>query len=152
MASEKTNAASNLDTIVLMLEKQEKNMSKRLDMLENKIDNINREIIEKVKELDIRVSSVEKSADFIGQQFESQKKTTDFVLKSHTVLTKENEALKNEIKFLRSDQERQRNTLNDLEQYGRRDCLEISGVPPDESENTEDITIAIAKEIGVDVI
>ncbi len=52
---------------------------------------------------------------------------------------------------LYAEQERHKSALNELEQYGRRECLEISGVPPIEGENCEDITIKVAKAMGVDI-
>ena len=59
--------------------------------------------------------------------------------------------MKKEIKALRLDIEKLKLALNDFEQYGRRECIEISGVPLPDGENTEDIAIAIGKEIGVEV-
>ncbi len=147
MASKETDSGgANMEIIVSMLKRQEENLNKRLDMLETKIDSFNLEIIEKIKVLDKRVEEVEKSAEFIGQQYESQKKTGDDLMKFPSV---ENEELKKEIKALRIDQEGQKSALNELEQHGRRECIEISGVPPKENENTEEITIALGKEIGV---
>ncbi len=48
-----------------------------------------------------------------------------------------------------SEQERQRSALNDLEQYRRRKCIKVSGVPVTENEEAEEIIMTIAKEIGV---
>ncbi len=52
---------------------------------------------------------------------------------------------------LYAEQERHKSALNDLEQYGRRECLEISGIHPIEGENCKDITIKVAKAMGVDI-
>ena len=40
-------------------------------------------------------------------------------------------------------------TINDLEQYSLRECVEIKGIASDESENTEDIVLKIAKNMGL---
>ena len=45
-------------------------------------------------------------------------------------------------------------THNDLEQYGRRECIEISGIPapgPGQSENVNAVVCNVGKLIGVDV-
>ena len=41
--------------------------------------------------------------------------------------------------------------MNDLEQYTRRDCLEIKGIPLSESENMVLIVQHLRKKIGIDV-
>ena len=38
--------------------------------------------------------------------------------------------MKKEIKALHLDQEKQNHAVNEVEQYGWRECLEISGIPP----------------------
>ncbi len=56
-----------------------------------------------------------------------------------------------EIKALHIDQEKQKLAVNDLEQYRRREFVEISGVTPQDGEKIEDIVIAIRREIGVEI-
>ena len=154
MASKKgdsdVTSVANMEKVVEMLKRQENNMNKRLDMLENKLDSFKLEISKSIKGLEERVKVVEKLAEFIANQYESQKKTANNLLKKQSSLSEENEQLKKEIKALRLDQEKQKYALNDLEQYGRRECVEISGIPPLDGEDVEAITIAIGKEIGVD--
>ena len=41
--------------------------------------------------------------------------------------------------------------LNDLEQYGRRDCVEIHGIPFSQDEDTNDIVIKVGELIGVTI-
>ena len=41
--------------------------------------------------------------------------------------------------------------VNDLEQYSRRQCLNFSGIPEQQNENTEKLIIEIAKAAGVNV-
>ena len=55
----------------------------------------------------------------------------------------------NEVKFLKK-------SLNDLEQYTRRDCLEIRGIPlptlpstPTDLDQTNEVVLQIAEKIGV---
>ena len=148
-----TNSAdANMEKNVALLTKQDENLkviNKRLDKMEKKIDGVNVEILDQIKGLNKRVVEVEKSAEFFAKQYESKKKISENLLKSHTSLSDENKELKIEINHLRSEQERQKSTLNDLEQYGRRECIEVSGVPVTENEDTKEIIMTIAKEIGV---
>ena len=69
--------AANMDMIVELLKRQESNMNRRLDMLENKLHSFKLEITENIKGLEERVKVVEKSAEFIASQYESQKKIVD---------------------------------------------------------------------------
>eukprot|EP00794_Sanderia_malayensis_P003931 gene3931-biopygen2429 len=46
---------------------------------------------------------------------------------------------------------KQSKELNDLEQYGRRECIELSGVPLPEGENAEEMALKIFKKIGVEL-
>lgn len=41
--------------------------------------------------------------------------------------------------------------LNNLEQYSRRECVEISGIPEVKEENTDDIVIKVGSLIGLDI-
>ena len=75
MASRNTDSA-DLQLIVEMLKTQENNMNRRLDLLENKLDSFKLEITENIKGLEERVKVVEKSAEFIAHEYESQKKTS----------------------------------------------------------------------------
>ena len=38
---------------------------------------------------------------------------------------------------------------NDLEQYGRRNCLEVNGIPKEENEWPESLIIKLGEKIGV---
>ena len=42
-------------------------------------------------------------------------------------------------------------SLNNLEQYSRRECVEISGIPETEDENTKEISIKVGSLIGVHI-
>ena len=76
-------------------------------MLENKLDCFKLEVTESITGLEERVKVVEKSAEFIASQYESQKKIADNLIKKQTSLSEENDQLKKEIKALPLDQEKQ---------------------------------------------
>ena len=85
MASKNTDSA-DLQVIVEMLKKQENNMTRRLDLLENKLDSFKLEITENIQGLEERVKVVEKSAEFIANEYESQKKPSSDLLKRQFAL------------------------------------------------------------------
>ena len=56
-----------------------------------------------------------------------------------------------EIRELREELEDTKVRLNDLEQYSRRLCLNVTGVPEKSNEDTNEIVMDLAKMAGVDV-
>ena len=71
----------------------------------------------------------------------------------------ENQALKNQLRIATKEIDDLRATCNDLEQYSRRECIEIRGIPlPSKhagshspGENTDLIVTKIAEVMGVDL-
>lgn len=59
-------------------------------------------------------------------------------------LLKDNQQLKEEMASLRA-------TVDDLEQYSRRNCLRISGVPEADGENTDTIVLNTANKLNVNI-
>ena len=41
--------------------------------------------------------------------------------------------------------------VNDLEQYGRRECLKFQGLAWNKNENTDDLILRVSKMVGVDL-
>ena len=73
-----------------------------------------------------------------------------------STITTENKALNNTILQLEGKITNLKKTCNELEQYSRRECLEIHGIPlaPKErniKENTNDLVIKIGDRMGVPV-
>ena len=58
-------------------------------------------------------------------------------------LKKENQELKAELNLLKDQINLSETAINDLEQYSRRDCLEINGIPQNTDENTDNIVVAV---------
>eukprot|EP00794_Sanderia_malayensis_P005833 gene5833-biopygen4834 len=97
------------------------------------------------------MSSFEKSAEFLSKKYDDQCKTSENLIKSQTKLEKENENLFSSIQVLTKKLDQQTTELNDLEQYGPRECVEISGIVPFEGENPEEIALKVFKSVGVAV-
>ena len=41
--------------------------------------------------------------------------------------------------------------VNNLEQYSKRCCLEIQGIPYKDNENTEEVVVYLVKQIGINI-
>ena len=41
--------------------------------------------------------------------------------------------------------------MNNLEQYSRRCCLEIKGIPYKDNENTEEVVVYLVKQLGINI-
>ena len=65
----------------------------------------------------------------------------------------ENASLKAEILKSSNEVKLPKKSLNDLEQYTRRDCLEIRGIPlpstPTDLDQTDEVVLQISEKIGV---
>ena len=80
-----------------------------------------------------RIENLEKSVDFVSEKYENW--------------IEEKAVLLNEITELRADFE---SRMDDIEQYNRRLCLIVIGVPGKVEENTDDITLNIAtQKLGI---
>ena len=81
---------------------------------------------EDFEKLEKRLMAFEKSIEFINTQYENQRKITNTVLNKNIKLEAENEVLKKQVGKLQAEINRVHNEVNNLEQYGRRDCVEIN--------------------------
>ena len=63
----------------------------------------------------------------------------------------ENKLLKNQVNNKQNQVEQLTGSVNDLEQHGRRVCLEVRGIPVAQNENTDDIVCSVGKLINADL-
>ena len=90
------------------------------------------------------------SISFLRQQYEDFRKEISVIKNDNKTLTEEKIALKLDLQDPHRKLSIQEKLLDDAEQYSRRDCLEIGGIPIQESEeNTNSIVQAVGYFIGV---
>ena len=106
---------------------------------------------EEFRKLDERLTKFEKSMTFINDQFENFKNITENLLKENVKLSKRNDELEREVKDVKRALEMTKKDLNDLEQYGRRDCVEVSGISREENEDTESLILKLGSILEIDV-
>ena len=83
----------------------------------------------KLKPLGEKIEGLVKSVEFISSQYDELLIKHQNMEAINCELQKENELLRNEVLDLRNQSEQMWDKVDDLEQYGRRDCLEIRGIP-----------------------
>ena len=105
----------------------------------------------KLKPLSTKIDSVIESIDFVEAKVsELHKRTNDVEYTTDHVLT-ENRLLKEEVVNSTHTVNGQKEEINELEQYIRRECLEISGIPLDKHEDTSSIVIKVRSLMGINV-
>ena len=96
-----------------------------LEKVEHKINEIN----ENQNKFNSRVLQVEKSQEHISQCFNKQQMDIDKLLSSNKRLEKENVQLNNNLNKLYTHFYSEQEKRIQLEQYGRREMIEVSGIP-----------------------
>ena len=106
---------------------------------------------QKLKPLNVKIDSVIESINFWESKFDEMNKRIADVESSSAHILKENKLLKEEVLRLSNSLQAEKETVSDLEQYIRRECLEISGIPEEMHEDTNDIVIRVGRMIGVEI-
>ena len=128
-------------------------MSLTKEVLEEIIDRRLQPFQQKISELSTTVEEFRQFISFSNNQYDDHSKKVDKLLMDFKDLTKESSMLKSETYRLANEMKQFSDRLNELEQYSRRDCVEIRGVPinPHHEENTDDIVVKVAKLMDVTI-
>ena len=96
---------------------------------------------------------IEESMEFLSKKYDELLSKVDALESEKEVLMKDNTILKSDLENLSCEMSTVNNNLNDMEQYSRRECLEIRGIPVRDQydENTNAIVKNVGKLIGVNV-
>ena len=129
------------------MEKEYEKVNKRLDKAHDLIKNIKEE-----------VSQIIDSQNFLNEEHSKQKtvienvrKIGDKMMKRDTDREKELQITKEKMKEYQRDLINTQHQLNDLEQYGRRNMVDIKGIPFSPKENTDKIVKKIGALMSVDI-
>ncbi|XP_066914120.1 uncharacterized protein [Clytia hemisphaerica] len=113
---------------------------------------------EAMKILKDEVHGIQKSQGFLNDKFDNQTKEIKNIqtkLKNISIENKTKEQQLDQLKErLRKHEEKMKqneNKMNELEQYGRRQMLNIFGVPRRNDEDTDEIVLNIASQLGFDL-
>ena len=104
-----------------------------------------------IETLRAEVIEIKENQAFICNQYDSLKAEYDKLIEVNT-LQKEISNLKSQAAALKTQEIKESIKVDELEQYGRRQNLEILGVPEKEDENTNAIVLEVAKMLDVDIM
>ena len=128
-----------MDSIQEHLNKIEDNIQQHKDIIETKFANM-------MTELD----SIKKSNSYLSDKYDH----LQGIARNNKEVDKiksENTSLKKTVLELKNLLENVEKNLNNLEQYSRRECIEINGIPCTHEESTDEIVVALAKQVGVHI-
>lgn len=111
------------------------------------IHTLRHEIKENQKEVQARLLEVEKSQAFIASQYDEINKKLDNVLMLNNKVIELEAAIKSKDIVIND----MSNRLIKLEQYSRKNCIEIREVPVSPDENIEDVVIDIGNTMNIPV-
>lgn len=112
---------------------------------------LDKKLEEKLKPFYRAVDELKLSVDFVSEKFDSlTKRVLDIEGKYKEVLL-ENTSLKDEVLRLTNITNQHAKEMNEMEQYTRRDCVEISGIPVQQHEDTKDLVIQVGSLMGLDI-
>ena len=124
-------------------------IAERLDKIETMIAELTDITTKRLDEMDKRLSDLAKSQKLLSDQHDNFKITTDNFMKDNLKMRKELEDLQGKIKQSEKHASSAMDAVNDLEQYGRRDMIEISGIPRETDEQVEDMVVNMFHKIGL---
>ena len=101
------------------------------------------------EKLDEKLAPLIRSVEFLSGQFDDLKTKTSKIEESNSLLQKENKYLQEEVLKLNGELKQQAIAINNQEQYSRRECLEIRGIPSTPSEDTDEIVKSVGKLVDV---
>ena len=113
-------------------------MEKLLQMKEEIKSEIKDDLTKFKSELNSQVLDMKNTADFISGKYDNVNNTANLALDKSEKLQQENVKLQTEIEELKL-------VVDEAEQYSRRNCLILTGVPEVQKENTDDIVKDVAQ-------
>lgn len=93
----------------------------------------------KLGPLSAKVEEVLDSIQFLSAQYDEIVGKVNLLEEKTGKLETENQELKSHISYLSDQLLQQGDVINDMDQYSRRDCLEIHGIPLTSDEDTDNI-------------
>ena len=102
-------------------------------------------------ELEIKVVSLEERQDFLSKRYEEQDKNPEEIKNSKSRLRKQNDILWNKVNLLTKGLAEEQLKRNNLEQYGRREMIKISGISHEQNEDCIELAHQLCKLAAVDI-
>ena len=103
----------------------------------------------KINVLSTKVDEAIHSLEFLSEKYDELNLKVNKLENENKELNQQNEYLRRELTSTKAEFKIVQDVQDDLEQYTRRDCLELRGIPERIGENTNEIVMKIASTIGV---
>lgn len=126
-------------------------LTAKMDHVFDQLQQNKAQVTEKFSLLLTELQSIRESQNFLSKKFDAIEKRLNHTEEELKITKKENIKLKEDIKHLKTSIASYSGQLNELEQYGRRDCLEIKGIPYNKEECTDEIVVSVAKKTGINI-
>lgn len=97
------------------------------------------------------IEGIEKSLEFNNMEFKALEAKVKTLEASNKSLELENRSLKSQINTMVNQMTENAMKIDDLEQYTRRDSIEIKGVPTSQYENTNQLVCQVGELMDVDI-
>ena len=112
---------------------------------------LDKKLEEKLRPFHQAMDDLKQSVDFVSAEFDSlTHRVSDVEEKCKDVLT-ENIFLKAEVLRLSNAIKQHSETMSNIEQCSWRDCIEISGIPEEPGEDTNELTIKVGSLMGLNI-
>ena len=119
-------------------------MNVTLKNVEHRLTKVEKSLT-KLEILEGRVIEIESSQQFLSTKYDELNNKSTYIDKENKQIDKENKLLLSKINSLEKKLEEERHKRISLEQYGRREMLEISGIQKQEGEGCIEIAHHICK-------
>lgn len=115
------------------------------------VDVLDTKLEEKLKPIYDSIGEVKASLKFLSDKYDSvDKRVGELEIKCQTVV-QENTFLRAEVLRLSRSLDDVSNEIDNMNQYGRRDCCEISGLPVEHGEDTNKLVINLGSQMGLNL-
>ena len=106
---------------------------------------------EKLTPLRASVEELKSSASFLSDQFDVITKRVGQLEQNLLTVQQENNFLKSEVGRLSKSAIDLASEMNDIEQYSRRECVELTGLPEEPGEDTTKLALKVGSLMGLDL-
>ena len=117
------------------------------EILDRKLAGVNEQLLM----MNHRLQETIDSLHFLSESYDAVVSKLNGLEESKKLADLEISSLKNEVAELRCLAIQNKHDINELEQYSRRDCLEIRGVPLPDLESTDAAVVKMAECIDVEL-
>ena len=97
------------------------------------------------------LQDITNSGNFLSERLDAMEKKVKDLETAKDLIPKENQHLRLETIRLSQIVEEMKVNLNEMEQYSRRDCCEITGIPKTPDEDTNDLVIKVGALMDIDL-